>query len=162
MRWTISPLSPDDCDELGEVHVRCWREAYAGILPADQLAALDPRARAERWHQIAATPGDTGTWVARTADGRLVGFASAGPARDDAPPTPGELWAIYVLAEVQGSGLADLLMETALGDRDAMLWVFEENPRARAFYARHGFAPDGERSTYGESQVPEIRLVRRR
>jgi 2-(1,2-epoxy-1,2-dihydrophenyl)acetyl-CoA isomerase len=38
--------------------------------------------------------------------------------------------------------------------------VFEQNPRARAFYARHGFVPDGARATDDWTGLPEVRLVR--
>jgi hypothetical protein len=38
--------------------------------------------------------------------------------------------------------------------------VFEANPRARGFYARHGFVPDGTRQIEPGTGVPEVRLVR--
>jgi GNAT superfamily N-acetyltransferase len=162
VEFTITPLAETDADELGRVHVAIWREAYAGIVPDDHLASLDPAARAERWRQISRQPGDALNVVARDERGDLVGFASAGPCRDDDLPTDEELWAVYVLARTRGSGLADALVDRVLDDRDACLWVFEANDRARAFYAHHGFVADGTRSTYGTGDVPEIRMVRRR
>jgi GNAT superfamily N-acetyltransferase len=38
-------------DELGvaELHVRSWQEAYRELMPAEFLAALDPRERAQRY-----------------------------------------------------------------------------------------------------------------
>lgn len=40
--------------------------------------------------------------------------------------------------------------------------MFEANPRARAFYAKHGFRPDGARHVFGPDlgHQPEIRMVR--
>jgi GNAT superfamily N-acetyltransferase len=159
--FIITPLTAADADELGAVHVEVWREAYAGIVPDDHLASLDPAARAERWRQISRQPGDAVNVVARDDHGDLVGFASAGPCRDDDRPTGWELWAVYLLARVRGTGLADALVERLLGERDACLWVFEANDRGRAFYARHGFVDDGSRSTYGATGVRELRMVRR-
>ena len=34
---------------VAEVHVRSWQEAYRDLMPAEFLAALDPRERAERY-----------------------------------------------------------------------------------------------------------------
>jgi GNAT superfamily N-acetyltransferase len=74
-----------------------------------------------------------------------------------------ELWSLYVLASEYGSGLAHELLTAVLPDEvPAELWVFEANPRARAFYGKHGFAPDGARHAFGPElgNQPEIRLVR--
>ena len=39
--------------------------------------------------------------------------------------------------------MAQRLYDEAVGGRDAYLWVLRDNARARAFYARNGFVPDG-------------------
>ena len=60
-----------------------------------------------------------------------------------------ELVRFYVHPEHHGSGTAGLLMEHTLAAaagteaRGAWLGVSEENARANAFYARHGFEPVG-------------------
>jgi 2-(1,2-epoxy-1,2-dihydrophenyl)acetyl-CoA isomerase len=59
-----------------------------------------------------------------------------------------------------GTGLADRLITTVLGDTAALLWVFEDNPRARAFYTRHGFVADGSRQIEPFCLIPEIRMQR--
>jgi ribosomal protein S18 acetylase RimI-like enzyme len=100
--------------------------------------------------------------VARAPDARIVGFISVGPSRDEDAPTPDELYAINLLSEVHGTGLAQELLDQGLGDRDATLWMAEDNPRARRFYVRNGFVPEGARKEHPRSGVPEIRMVRRR
>ena len=95
------------------------------------------------------------------------------PGRDglDLPPgVPGacrdgprdlELWGIYLLAEYHGSGIGQALLDAAVGDRPASLWVAEDNPRARAFYSRNGFEPDGGRRVEEEwEHMVVVRLVR--
>jgi len=60
------------------------------------------------------------------------------------------LFAIYVLPEEWGSPAGRELMAVA---REALraayptsiLWVLEDNPRARRFYEREGWEPDGGR-----------------
>ncbi|EWT02271.1 enoyl-CoA hydratase [Intrasporangium oryzae NRRL B-24470] len=164
--WTIAPLTLADCDELGRVHVRVRREAYAGIMPADHLAGLSANRSADHWRTVAAGAADgstaaSTTLVARDAAGRVVGFASAGPSCDDDAPTQWELYVVNLLADVHGTGLADELLGRVLGDRDATLWVVEENARARAFYARHGFVLEGARSQHDATGAAEVRMVRR-
>lgn len=161
--WRIDALTVEDADEVADVHVEIWREAYAGIMPDDFLAALRPGPRAETWRAVAASPRrGSRTLVARGADGRIVGFVSVGPSRDEDAPTPVELYVINVLASAHGTGLGQELLDRALGDEDATLWVAEQNARARAFYARNGFVPEGTSKRHTGSDAPEIRMVRRR
>ena len=60
-----------------------------------------------------------------------------------------ELARFYVHPDHHGSGMADALMSATLeaaavtGARGIWLGVSEENGRANAFYARHGFEPVG-------------------
>lgn len=163
--WRITPLAVADCDELGRVHMHVWRQAYAGLMPADYLAGLSEERAAENWRRrLEQTDGadlEALTLVARRC-GRIVGFASAGPSRDDDGPTEWELYVVNLVSEVHGTGLADQLLDRVLGDRDASLWVVEGNARARAFYARRGFTEEGARSVHEPTSAPEIRMVRRR
>ncbi len=163
-----------DAPAIGAVHVRVWREAYAGVMAQDYLDGMDVETSVAKWRRIIAdetaapapTAGDARAIVKVTriaehrASGEVVGFATFAPARDDDPPTPGELWAINVLAAHHGSGVADQLMAATVGDRPAYLWVVEDNPRAQAFYRRHGFEADGGTSVHEPTGTREIRMVR--
>lgn len=164
--WDIRPLALDDCDELGQVHVAVWRDTYAGIMSDDYLATLSSERSAVRWRQRfeqpESVPAGSSTLVARDADGALVGFVSTGPSRDEDAPTEWELYAINLLRRVHGTGLAQELVRRGLGDRDATLWVVEENALARRFYERLGFVDEGGRSEHDATGTREIRLVRRR
>ncbi|MGV9840189.1 hypothetical protein ACWDUL_39155, partial [Nocardia niigatensis] len=46
-------------------------------------------------------------------------------------------------------------------DADTALWVFEENPRAQAFYKKYGFELDGERRVEAFTPAMQVRMVRR-
>ena len=65
MAWTISEPTEADLDELGRVHVRVWQEAYAGLLPDDYLAGLDPTAGPARWRERLGSSPEVGWWLAR-------------------------------------------------------------------------------------------------
>jgi GNAT superfamily N-acetyltransferase len=65
-------------------------------------------------------------------------------------PNPIELWRFYVDAAWHGRGIAQALMEHVKavarerGAKTLWLGVWERNDRARAFYAKCGFADAGE------------------
>jgi ribosomal protein S18 acetylase RimI-like enzyme len=108
-----------------------------------------------------ATPDDAEA-VARV-HGEIVGFVSVGRGTD--PDTDGELYAIYVLPAYWGSGVGRALMQAGeerlreLGHQHAILWVLEDNPRARRFYEAAGWTLDGTRrpiEIFGQP-VPEMR-----
>jgi ribosomal protein S18 acetylase RimI-like enzyme len=141
----IRPASPDDAVAIETIRVRGWRAAYRHVFPAADLDALP--IDAERWRsRLHVPPPGWTTVVCEDDDGRVVGFASTGPSRDE--DELGELYAIYVDPEAWSTGAGRALMasaETTLaaGYDAALLWVLEDNPRARGFYERAGWAPDG-------------------
>ena len=90
---------------------------------------------------------------------RCVGFVSAGPA---GTRRSGEVYAIYVRPDAWGTGSAWALMDAAvdwLAERwqEAILWVAEENPRARRFYERYGWVAE---TTRVEEVVPGAKFPR--
>lgn len=159
---TLRPATPDDAAACAAVHHAAWVETYSGLLPASFWETTTPAARTERWARWL----DAGTpvTVAETG-GRVVGFAIAGPARPRGghePVRPHELHALYLLAAHHGSGAGQALLDAAVPPgAPAQLWVARDNPRARAFYARNRFEPDGA-STVDEHAggLAELRLVR--
>ena len=151
---------PADAPALGDVHVACWREAYAHVFSPAFLAALDVNERRKQWARLLAGPGPDRALVA-VVDERIVGFAWTGPGRDQPPVRELELTALYLLAAQHGTGIGQALLDAALGDRPASLWTAEDNPRAVAFYARNGFAPDGARKVEPSwEDLAEVRLTR--
>lgn len=149
-----------DARGIAVVHVQGWREAYAHLVPADALARLSIDQRELRWKEIIVDP-DSRTWVA-VDTGRIIGFARAAPARDAESPREIELSEIYVLASHHGTGAGQRLVDAAIGESPAVLWVADDNPRARAFYARNGFQPDGVTKVgpLAGTDILEARLVR--
>lgn len=158
---TVRTATAADAADIARVQVRGWHEAYTGRMPQSVLDSLDEVHRTEVWGRIITT-GRSATWVAER-DGAIIGFASAGPTMDeDGIPGRTQLYAIYVLADHYGSGAGAALLTATIGEEPASLWVLADNPRARAFYAKHGFAPDGveqDDTAWGEP-IHEVRLVR--
>ncbi len=156
---TIRAIEAADAEPMARLHIAVWEEAYAGLvadeLLAERRAGIDERV--ERWRRIIAA-STAPTTVAEDA-GELVGFASAGPARDEDIDVREELWALYVRAAWWGRGLGHRLLTTVLGERPAYLWVLDGNDRGIAFYERQGFVLDG--ATTQEDEGLHRRMVRR-
>ena len=64
-----------------------------------------------------------------------------------------------MLASAHGTGAGAGLLDAVLSQSEAAaLWVADPNPRAQAFYRKHGFIPDGSfKEEYG---IKEIRMIR--
>lgn len=148
---------PDDAPGIAGVHIQAWRECYAHLLPAAVLAGLEHGPREAMWLKTIAA-GVSGIWVARHGTD-IVGWAGAGAGRDDDGPRDRELTGIYVLASHYGSGAGQLLLDAAVGDAGAYLWIAEDNPRAFAFYTRNGFVPDGATAEHELAGTP-VRIRR--
>jgi ribosomal protein S18 acetylase RimI-like enzyme len=155
----------EDAAAIAEVHVRTWQAAYEHVFGAERLATLDHEQRRAQWEsRLAAQAREAGysSYVAEDEGGHVVGFATAGASRDVGDE--GELYAIYVLPEAWGSGAGRELMSAVLeslrssGFAGAALWVLEDNPRARRFYERDGWTPDGERREQEALGIPFVEV----
>ncbi len=183
----IRSASAADAVQIAPVMRASWRAAYEGIIAPeiiDRVTAPDGGARVRQsfrtrpWQQaivaVAAQPTSP-----QQRDG-IVGYAFFGPELDvlGAPwPHPlstagqqgrvGELYALYVHPAWWSTGTGRALMDRVLATMSAAgypsvrLWVLRDNSRARRFYERAGFAPDGaSHALEGLGGVTEIRYRR--
>jgi ribosomal protein S18 acetylase RimI-like enzyme len=79
----------------------------------------------------------------------------------------GELYTLYVVPAHWSTGVGRALTDAALhglrtaGYRRVVLWTLTENARARRFYDKAGFVPDGATNILaGLGRVEELRYVR--
>ncbi len=143
-RITFRPAVPFDAEGIARVHVQSWRETYAGIIPEERLKALSVAERTQRWRDLLALPApDAALFVAFNGP-LIVGFGHCGRQRSKQLEHAGEFNAIYVLKEMQRTGVGRQLMAAmkehlqACGITSASLWVVKENADARAFYEALG------------------------
>lgn len=161
MTIVLRAATPDDAEAVVRLHLQCHEEAYGRLLPPEAFerrrVSLPERIA---WLREYMAGGNIPT-LAYDDDG-LLGIANSGPARDEDAPALTELLMIYVLKRAYGSGAGQLLLDAAIGNQDAFLWVLEDNPRAQAFYAKNGFVFDSARKLLPESwyRLPEVRMVR--
>jgi ribosomal protein S18 acetylase RimI-like enzyme len=157
---TVRRATEDDARAISRIRVETWRATYARIIPGPVLDGLDVE-QGERWWRRALAAEGFVTFVAEQgAD--VVGFVSLGPCRDI--DHVGEVYAIYVQPEAWGTGAGLALMDAGvdwLAGRwdEAVLWVAEENPRARRFYESYGWIAEERRveEVAPGAFVPEVR-----
>ena len=160
----IRPLREADSRlELSRIYEESWKFAYRGIVPQAYLDGIP----AGRW---AKTLNGSGWESLVLAEGeRLVGTACVSPSRWEDWPGFGEIIALYLLPAYMGRGYGTALLAAAverlagLGYRDILLWVLEDNHRARAFYEKRGFRYSGTRmeNDVGGKPLGELLYCRR-
>lgn len=144
----IRPAVVPDALAIAQVQVESWRWAYPGLLPQSYLDALSVERRAEGWAELLGAKGTRAViWVASDERG-CCGLVHAGPVRSERT-TVGEVYSLYVRARVASTGVGHLLLAYTTAQLKAMLygtavlWVLEQNQRARRFYEREGWSLAG-------------------
>jgi ribosomal protein S18 acetylase RimI-like enzyme len=176
----IRSASPADAAQVAAVQREGWFAAYDGIITRaviDRVTTPDDGARVRQtfrtrpWQRMIVAVGEPPA---------IVGYASFGPEVDvlgapwPHPPTKAgaagqaaELYALYVHPDWWSTGTGRALLDralartTAAGYADIVLWVLRDNARARRFYERAGFSPDGASNVLdGLGGVEELRYQR--
>ena len=174
--------SAADAAQVAAVQREGWFAAYTGIIAdeiIDRVTTPDDGARVRQsfrtrpWQRMIVAVQDGG-------NAGVIGYAAFGPETDvlTAPwPHPlstdgeerrvAELYALYVHPAWWSTGTGRALMERVLarsasaGYSFITLWVLRDNQRARRFYERAGFAPDGATNVLtGLGDVLELRYRR--
>jgi ribosomal protein S18 acetylase RimI-like enzyme len=157
----VRPARVEDVAQMAHVNVRCWQETYRGFVPDAVLDDPGFSAARERFWTAALTDEhyrENRVAVAER-DGELVGIAMSGPPLDAAAAWARQLYVLYVFAADHGTGAGGSLLEAVVDPGEsAALWVADPNPRAQAFYRKHGFVADG--TAQVEAGLREIRMVR--
>lgn len=152
-----------DARAIEDVRRAGWRHAYAGLMPAAVFDEWDVEAWARRRARTGFPPGSA-VFVAEDPGG-AVGYAAAGPCRDEGCGAWGEVWAIYVLPRLIGAGVGRALMDACLAHLEGyprvVVWTLRDNPIAHPFYARVGFVADGATrpQVLAGVALPEVRLT---
>lgn len=157
MNIIIKKMETDD-EIKGKAFVqwKSWHEAYPGLVDQEYLDALT----LEKCEKIAYSwPNNL---IVAKHEGRVIGFIGYGDRGNEAP-NAGEIFALYVLSEYYGKGVAQQLMKTGLEQLNhysqICLWVLKENQRAIRFYQKCGFIPDGQELNSPNIGATEIRMV---
>lgn len=143
---TYRDATPADGAVLGGIARATFIDTFGTLYTLEDMATFLQRGSDEAYVAELADP-DISVRFALTG-GTPIGFCKVSSLKLPAPdPAPGamELRQLYIYKPWQGLGIADVLTlwakDTARqrGAPEIWLSVFTENPRARRFYARHGF-----------------------
>lgn len=156
-----------DAEAIAVVHSTSWRTAYRELLPERYLTKLTVPHLTRRWHRTLQRRRSITSELELSASedflvlelgGAVVGFCEYGPVGDDEDQEEddlagfaGEVHMVYLHPTTWGQGLGRPLMDAAMqglerrGLHWAVVWVLEQNTRARRFYERLSFAADGGR-----------------
>jgi GNAT superfamily N-acetyltransferase len=142
----------DDAEAMGGIAQRSWAATYPGIVPDPVLAEWIAEAP-EAWRTAlpAVTPDSPARiWVGER-EGRVLGYATTSPAKDNWLPPPdgaGELTNLYLDPDAIGTGLGRQLFQHAVDDLrergfdPLVVWAFRDNPLASRFYPKMGLVID--------------------
>ena len=138
-----------DADALAELGARTFTHTFGHLYQPDDLEIFLQNHSTANWAKELQDPA----FEVRVAeqDGELVGYIKLGPPHLPFEPRgeAAEVRQLYVVEEAKGQGVAHELMrwviERARDNRADHLYlsVFTENHRARRFYEKYGFEPEG-------------------
>lgn len=166
---SIRRASAADNELLAAIGARAFADTFGPENSAEDMAAYLAGAFSPA-KQAAELADPLGVFLIAEAGGQTAGFAHVhqGP-----PPAAGlgqrplEIARLYALSGFIGRGVGAALMAACLAEAEARgcdyawLGVWERNPRARAFYARWGFAETGTQSFRLASDVQRDIIMQR-
>lgn len=147
--WELRKAQPADAELLAYVQTESWKAAFADILDAEELArCTDMKKTTAMYEKVLANPAIHMNLL--LVDGKAHGITAWSRNRGSLPEQVAELICIHSLPDKWRKGYGSLMMEQALKEmeestyEEAILWVFADNARARAFYEKHGFVLSGQ------------------
>lgn len=148
MEFQARQATAAQADILGRIHAASWQAAYEGIVPEAERQRFTPEQRAKIWSDF--LPGCTQECYLFFCDGQPYGLAMLAHSHEEgAPQDEGEVYAFYMHPSVWGTTATNwaflfcLQRLKNMGYRSAVVWVLEENRRARRFYEKYGFSSEG-------------------
>ena len=145
MEVIIRKVQQGDANALAYIQTESWKAAFAGILDAETLTKCTNADRATAMYQrlLDAKKGN-GYLLLVDENPHCIAYWDA--ARDVEFTGKAELICIHSLPNNWHKGYGSMMMNRVLKDikeagySEVVLWVFQENLRARAFYEANGFA----------------------
>jgi GNAT superfamily N-acetyltransferase len=166
MKGTIREATLEDAAAIARVHVVSWQAAYRGIMLDELLDNLSVSDRTADWKKRLQNAESRRNFVLEI-EATIEGWISLGPARDgDKTSLCGEIYGIYLTSEWWSKGWGWQLYvfaENVLREghfNNVTVWVLEANSRARRFYEKAGYAPDGRTTAFGQG-LPEMRYEKK-
>ena len=134
----------DNLLEISNIYESSWKYAYKDIIPQDYLDSIPTGRWANSINKIEMNN------LVVIENGLIIGTASFCKSRWEQYSNYGEIVSIYFLPAYMGKGYGKHLLKkcveelNGLGYNNILLWVLENNQRARRFYEKNGFTCSGD------------------
>lgn len=140
----IRKVEAGDENILALIQTESWKSAFNKILTKDDLEKYTNLNKAREMYKTILSK-NIGNGFIMTVNEKPHCIAYWDNSRDENMEGYAELICIHSLNDNWGKGYGTVMMDYILRDiknagfKKIMLWVFEENNRARKFYEKHGF-----------------------
>lgn len=138
-----------DQEMLAYIQTESWKAAFADILDAEELhRCTNMEKTTAMYEKVLSNPNIHMNIL--LVDGEAHGITAWSRSRGDFDEESAELICIHSLQNRWHRGYGSLMMTQVLQEMkeaaysEAILWVFADNARARAFYEKHGFVLSGQ------------------
>ena len=161
----IRKVKIGDEKTLAYIQTESWRKAFADIISKEDMEKYADINKAEEMYRYLLKSG-VGNGSILLIDDNPHCIAYWDKTREEDMDGYAELICIHSLEDNWGKGYGSMMMEhilkdiSAVGFEKVMLWVFEENTRARRFYEKYGFVKTNKTKMFGNSvEVMYIRII---
>lgn len=135
----IYKAKPGDEKILAYIQAKSWKAAFDEILTAQELKRCTDLEKCKEMYQKVLEHSEISIWIEKV-DKKPHCIAAWSPNRDKLGKDVAEL--ICILGEMKKAGYVKVV-----------LWVFEKNLRARAFYEKQEFVQAGRRQINEISEI---------
>lgn len=141
---SIRKVRIGDENILAHIQTEAWKEAFSTIISQEDMKKYADINKAKEMYSMILSK-NIGNGFILSIDDIPHCIAYWDKARDDDFEDYAEIICIHSLSYNWGKGYGSMMMEYILneikqaGFKKVMLWVFEENNRARKFYENHRF-----------------------
>lgn len=155
----IRRATPDDSEALASVFCDCWRNAYAGIIPALHLDRMIQGRDQKWWRRAIKRDGEL---LVLDVSSTVAGYATFGLSRGSRS-YQGEIYELYLTPVYQGLGFGEHLFEASRSYLDQrslkglIVWALADNQKAIDFYWNRGGRPVAEiKEQFGNTKLAKI------
>jgi GNAT superfamily N-acetyltransferase len=145
----IRYANQDDADSLALIYSQSYQAAFKDIMPdniLENVFSVKKRKEGLLRELYEGVPVN----IIMYDDDKPIGILTYGKSKDESlDDSFVEIWRIYLLLSCWGKNIGAELMNWAVtelhqkGYKKIILWVIEDNARARKFYEKMGFTHDG-------------------
>ncbi len=150
---SVRRLGVADWEQLRDVRLRALIDS-----PSSYCGSYDDEVRSDRTRWQRWLGPQKAIFVAERND-EVVGMIGGMPAGEDEGDTDATMMvAMWVDPVARGNGIAEALTDALIGWARGeayprmVLWVYNVNPRAAAFYRRYGFAETGRTQVFEKDE----------